>query len=108
MVSCRLGSFWTFFSASFDQHASFSPRCSKANKKAYALVPNIFPALLSSGNTVIGGNWEKGGHALDDDKRLKIFIILVLLSSSYEEGFVAGHVAGCVFDLLLICGKVFK
>ena len=57
---------------------------------------------------VIGGNWEKGGHALDDDKLLKRLIIFVLLSPSYEEGFIIGHVAGCAFDPLLICGKVVK
>ena len=71
-------------------------------------MPNIFPALPSSGNTFIGGNQEKGGHALDDDKCLKRFIILVLLSPTYEEGFLIGHVVGCVFDLLLICGQVIK
>ena len=49
---------------------------------------------------VIGGGWEKGGHALGDDKRLKKLIILVLLSSSYEEGFLVGHAARCMFDLL--------
>ena len=57
---------------------------------------------------VIGGDWEKGGYALDDDKRLKKLIILVLLSPSYEEGFLTGHVAGCVFDLLLAHGKFIK
>ena len=68
----------------------------------------IFLARLLSGNMVIGGDWEKGGHALDDDKRIKIFIILVPRSPSYEEGFLAGHVVGCVFDILLVCGKVIK
>ena len=57
---------------------------------------------------VIGGNREKGGHALDDDKHLKRLIILALLSPSYEEGFIAGHVVGCVFDILLVYGKVIK
>ena len=71
-------------------------------------MPDIFPTLPSSGNMVIGGNREKGGHALDDDKRLKRFIILVPLSPSYEEGFLTGHVAGCVFDLLLAHGKVIR
>ena len=49
-----------------------------------------------------------GGHALDDDKRLKRLIILVLLSPPHKEGFITGHVAGCVFDLLLIHGKAVK
>ena len=71
-------------------------------------MPDIFPALPSSGNTVIGGNQKKGGHALDDDKCLKRFIILVLLSPTYEEGFLIGHVVGCVFDLLLTHNKVVK
>ena len=57
---------------------------------------------------VIGGDWEKGGYALDDDKRLKKLIILVLLSPSYKEGFLAGQVFGCVIKLLLSCGKVSK
>ena len=68
----------------------------------------IFPALPLSGNMVIGGDWEKGGHALDDDKCLKRFITLVPLSPSYKEGFLVGHVAGCVFDLLLAHGKFVK
>ena len=45
---------------------------------------------------------------LGDDKRLKMLIILVSLSSSYEEGFLAGHAAGCTFDLLLSHEKVVK
>ena len=65
----------------------------------------IFPSRLSSGNTVIGGNQEKGGHALDDDKRLRRFIILVPLSPSYEEIFLARNVAGCGLDLLFAHGK---
>ena len=68
----------------------------------------IFPARLLSSNTVIGGDWEKGGHALDDDKCLNIFIILVLISPSYEEVFITSHVSRCVFDLLPIRGKVVK
>ena len=65
-------------------------------------MPDIFPSLPSSSNTVIGGNWEKGGHALDDDRRLKRFIIFVLISPSYEEGFIAGHIVGYPFDPLLV------
>ena len=71
-------------------------------------MPKIFPTLPPSGNTVIGGNQEKGGHALDDDKRLKRFVIFVLISPFYEEGFIAGHVVECAFDPLLIRGKVVK
>ena len=71
-------------------------------------MPDIFPALPSFGNMIIGGNWENGGHALDDDKRLKRFIILVLISSSYKGGFIAGHIVGCAFDPLLDRGKVIK
>ena len=66
------------------------------------------PPVSYPGNTIIGGNREKGVHALDDDKRLKRFIITVLISPSYEEGFLAGHVAGCMFDLLLALDKVAK
>ena len=61
----------------------------------------IFLAPLSSSNVVIGGDLKKGGHAFDDDKPLEWLIILVLLSTSNEEGSFAGHVVGCVFDLLL-------
>ena len=57
---------------------------------------------------VIGGDWENGGHALDDDKHLTMLIILVPLSPSYEEGFLVGHVAGCMIDLLLAPSKVSK
>ena len=49
---------------------------------------------------IIGGDWENGGHALDDDKHLTKLIILVPLSPSYEEGFLVGRVARCMFDFL--------
>ena len=80
----------------------------RMTRKPVPQLLTIFPSLPLSGNRVIGGNWQKGGHALNDDKRLKRFIILVPLSPSYEEGFLAGHVVGCVFDLLLAQGKVIK
>ena len=68
----------------------------------------LFPAPPSSSNIVIGRNGKKGGHAFDDDKHLKRFIILILLSPFYVEGFLTGHVAGCVFDLPLAHGEVVK
>ena len=62
---------------------------------------SIFPAPLSSGNAIIGGDWKKGGHAFDDDKPPERLIILVLLSTSNEEGSLVAHTARCVFELLL-------
>ena len=107
-VGHQIRPFQTCLSSSFDRPASFRPHRSKANKKACAPVPDIFLALPSSDNMVIGGNQEKGGHALDDDRRLKRFILFVLISPSYEEGFIAGLVVGCAFHPLLIRGNVSK
>ena len=70
--------------------------------------PSIFPAPFSSGNTVIGGDWKKGGHAFDDDKPSEWLSILLHLSTSDEEGSITGHAAGCGFGLLLTLGKVVK
>ena len=67
-----------------------------------------FPAPLLFGNTFIGGDWKKGGHAFDDDKPLEWLIILIILFTPDEEGCFAGHAAGCGFDLLLAPGKVVK
>ena len=60
---------------------------------------SIFPAPLSSGNAIIGGDWKKGGHAFDDDKPPEWLIILVLLFTFDEEGSLVGHAARFVFDL---------
>ena len=108
MVSYQLGPFQTCLSASFDESTSFRPCYLKADKKTRATVLNHFPSLPLSGNTVIGGNQKKGGHALDDDKCLKRFIIPVPFSPSYEEDFLASHIVGCVFDPLLTHGEVVK
>ena len=67
-----------------------------------------FPAPLSFGNTVIGGDWKKGGHGFDDDNPLEWLIILVLLFTPDEEGSFAGHAARCVFELPLSHDKVVR
>ena len=107
-VSCPLRRLWIYISVSLTSLLLPDRVTQRLTRRLKSRRPIIFLTLLSSGNTVIGGGWEKGGHAFGDDKRLKKLIILVLIYSSYKEGFLGGHIAGCTFDLLLAHDKVVK
>ena len=80
----------------------------RLSRRPESTARSFFPNHPSYGNTVIGGGWKKGCHAFGDDKRLKKLIILILFSSSYEEGSPASHVAGCAFDPLLTHDQAAK
>ena len=73
----------------------------RITRRPKSLSPPFSLSHPPSDNTAIAGGWRKGGPTLGDDKRLKKLIILVLFSSSYEEGYLVSHVSGCVFDPLL-------
>ena len=107
-LPCPLRPLWIYLSVSLTNSLlpdHVAQRLTRRLKSPHSI---NFPTPLSSGNTVIGGGWKKGGHAPGDDKRLKKLIILVLLSSSFKEGFFVGHATGCTFDLLFAHEKVVK
>ena len=107
-VSFPLRPLWIYLSISLTSPLLPDHVTQRLTRRLKSHRPINFSTPLSFGNTVIGGGWEKGGHALSDDKQLKKLIILVLLSSSYEEVFLVGRAVGCTFDLLLSHDKVVK